>query len=146
MSSQSAVPGAASPNDAREMRELLQAAATASERAHSPYSKIRVGAALLGADGRTYTGCNVENASFGLTICAERAAAVQAVSAGVRSFRALAIATSLAEPMLPCGACRQFLVEFGSDLRIVMQGANGARSEARLAELLPRAFGPDALA
>ncbi len=123
--------------------ELLAAARAAAEKAYSPYSKIRVGAALQAADGRVFAGCNVENASYGLTICAERAAATRAVMDGAREFRSLAIWASLDEPLPPCGACRQFLAEFGGDLAVVIEGAKGGRIETSLGELLPQAMGPD---
>jgi cytidine deaminase len=97
--------------DDKQMDELFRLAAKAAEAAYAPYSKFRVGAALLGADGRIFTGCNVENRSFGLTICAERNAVFQGVAQGCRSFVALAIATPDG-PAGPCGACRQVLSEF----------------------------------
>jgi len=114
--------------------------------AHSPYSRIQVGAALRTRDGRTFTGCNVENASYGLTLCAERAAVVKAVSEGARDFAAIAIATSLPQALMPCGACRQVLHEFAPALRVLVVGADGRRVETSLAELLPDAFGPSDLA
>jgi cytidine deaminase len=135
---------APTPSRDGDVQDLMRAAVAASEQAYSPYSHIKVGAALLSADGQVFTGCNVENASFGLTICAERAAAVKAISAGARRFTAIAIATSLRDAMMPCGACRQFLLEFGGDVRVIVQGAAGPRVESTLAELLPDAFGPDA--
>jgi cytidine deaminase len=124
------------------VEELERAAAAAANAAYSPYSKVRVGAALLAADGRLFTGCNVENASYGLTICAERVAAAAAVAAGSRHWRAIAITSNRDEPLMPCGACRQFLFEFGRDLDVHVRGAAGARLVARLSELLPRPFGP----
>lgn len=124
------------------IQDLLRVAFAAAELAHSPYSKIKVGAALITAAGEVFSGCNVENASFGLTICAERVAAVKAISAGATRFAGIAIASSLDAPMMPCGACRQFLSEFSPDLWVVVQGRTGPRAQARLTELLPRAFGP----
>lgn len=123
----------------------MRAAVQALDRAYSPYSNVRVGAALLGADGRVHAGCNVENASYGLTICAERSAVFKAVSEGERAFRAIAIATSLADPLPPCGACRQVLAEFAPKLPVVLVGAKGRRTRTTLAKLLPHAFGPDDL-
>jgi cytidine deaminase len=121
---------------------LVAAARAVSERAHSPYSGVRVGAALATADGRVFAGCNVESASFGLTICAERAALVQAVAHGARSFEQLAVVANRAEPLMPCGACRQLLHELcGAELRVLCVGEDGARFETRLGELLPHAFG-----
>src|ERR1700741_5394164 len=108
-----------------QVQDLLRVAFAAAELAHSPYSRIKVGAALMAADGQVYSGCNVENASYGLTLCAERVAVVKAVSAGATRFRSLAIASSLDAPMMPCGACRQFLSEFAPDLDVVVQGKSG---------------------
>ena len=120
---------------------LLARAAEALENAWSPYSGLRVGAALLCDDGTVATGCNVENASYGLTICAERVAVAQAVASGRRAFRTIAIATEGERTVLPCGACRQVLAEFAPELSVVARSAGGALVEARLSELLPRAFG-----
>jgi cytidine deaminase len=125
--------------------QLLQLAATAAQLAHSPYSKIKVGAALQARDGQVFTGCNVENASYGLTLCAERVAMVKAISAGAREFSSIAIVTDQAKTLMPCGACRQFLYEFAPQLVVVCQGASGPRQQAVLSDLLPRAFGPDDL-
>ncbi|MBK7875947.1 MAG: cytidine deaminase [Planctomycetes bacterium] len=111
-------------------------------RAHSPYSGVRVGAALLTNDGRAFTGCNVENASYGLTLCAERVAVVKAVSEGATRFTTIAIASSTKEPLMPCGACRQTLQEFAPGLRVLVAGPRGPVREARLDELLPHAFSP----
>jgi homotetrameric cytidine deaminase len=122
--------------------ELVSRALGVMAHAYSPYSKIRVGAALRATDGRIFTGCNVENASYGMTWCAERTAIVKAVSEGARSFTALAIATSLDRALMPCGACRQVLFEFAPDLRVIVLGADGKRLETFLGDLLPEAFGP----
>ena len=100
-----------------EFKALVEKAATARELAYAPYSDFRVGAALLTTDGKTFTGCNVENASYGLSICAERTAICKAVSEGHKKFRAIAVAAS---PLAsPCGACRQFIVEFGKDITVI---------------------------
>ncbi len=123
----------------------MRVAHAAAVLAHSPYSKIQVGAALVSTSGEIFTGCNVENASFGLTICAERAAVAKAVAAGVTTFRTLAIASSQPDPLMPCGACRQVLREFATDLVIHVQGREGPRVDTTLAELLPRSFGPSDL-
>jgi len=121
--------------------ELAAAARSASENAYAPYSGLRVGAALLGKGGVMYGGCNVENSSFGLTLCAERAALVRAVAEGEKELKALVIYTPDAGPLSPCGACRQALAEFTPALPIVSLGRAGLRREFELSELLPQAFG-----
>jgi cytidine deaminase len=128
------------PLKAATIRRLVAAARAARRRAYAPYSRFRVGAALLAADGTVYTGANVENASYGLTICAERAAVAQAVSAGARRFVAVAVAAP-GPGVTPCGACRQVLAEFG-DLAVIVADARRATAPHifRLQELLPAAF------
>ena len=123
---------------------LIAAARSAQARAYAPYSNFRVGAALESADGSVFLGCNVENASYGLTICAERAAICAAVSAGVQRFRRAVVVSDTDPPAAPCGACRQVLAEFGVDLPIDGVGAKRTISW-RLSELLPEAFGPEQL-
>jgi cytidine deaminase len=120
---------------------LLQAAAEAAENAYAPYSGYRVGAALLTWEGHILTGCNVENASYGLTICAERAAVGAAVAreGPAMRIRALAVASVPAVPLAPCGACRQVILEFGEDAVIIFQGEDGLTA-ARAKELLPQGF------
>lgn len=118
---------------------LLEAAWAVRENAYAPYSDFSVGAALLASDGRVFCGCNSENLSFGLTICAERAAVCAAISAGVREFLAVAIVSHSREPVSPCGACRQVLAEFAPDLEICSSNQDGVVFRANLAELLPRA-------
>ena len=123
---------------------LISAARSAQARAYAPYSNFRVGAALESIDGEVFTGCNVENASYGLTICAERAAITAAVGAGVRRFRRAVVVSDVDPPAAPCGACRQVLAEFGLDLPIEAVGPQRSISW-RLADLLPSAFGPEQL-
>jgi homotetrameric cytidine deaminase len=122
---------------------LLRAAADAAARAHCPYSGFRVGAAVLSADGRVYAACNVENASYGLTICAERAAVFRAVAEGARSFKAVAVVADAGMIPWPCGACCQVLAEFCAD-DVPVYAARlsdlDAPLSARLGDLLPRAF------
>lgn len=123
---------------------LLDAARRAQANAHAPYSGFRVGAALEGDDGQVFVGCNVENASYGLTVCAERAAVCQAVASGVSRFRRVLIVTDAEPPVAPCGACRQVLAEFGTDLVVESVGPT-SRKSWRLEELLPDAFVKDVL-
>ena len=131
--------------DARVSDEALLALARAAMgRSYSPYSHYPVGAALLCADGRVYQGCNIENASFGLTNCAERTALFKAVSEGEREFVTIAIAAQGSAPW-PCGACRQALNELAPEIRVLVTWGEGQRAEATLRELLPKGFGPQDL-
>lgn len=124
--------------------ELVVAARTAMARAYAPYSKFKVGAALQAKSGRVYIGCNVENVSFGLTVCAERSALAAAVTAGEREFVRLVIVTSRRKAASPCGACRQVLAEFGVRLEVLL--VEGTRLKRfRLRELLPELFRMDRL-
>jgi len=123
-----------------EYRKLLAAAKAAQRRAYAPYSKFRVGAALLTKSGKIYTGCNVENASYGLTICAERVALAKAVSEGHRKFKAIAVVAPSAG-LSPCGACRQVLAEFGEMVVVCADSRNRQKLRLHLlSELLPHAF------
>jgi cytidine deaminase len=128
--------------------ELVAAARAARERAYAPYSGFRVGAALLTAQGDVVTAANVENASYGLAICAERSAVVAAIAAGSRDFVSIAVAGNGPDPVTPCGACRQVLREFpeGVDLEVLCAGETGDELvTTTLGALLPDSFGPEAL-
>jgi cytidine deaminase len=122
---------------------LLKTAARAARNAYAPYSHFHVGAAIVSEDGRVFSGCNVENASYGLTICAERNAMAAAVSAGIRRISAIAIVADGTTPEFPCGACRQVLAEFASDdtpVHIGMLKRRAPPRTTRLGDLLPDAF------
>ena len=120
-------------------KELLEAALAARERAYAPYSKFLVGAAVRAESGKIYTGCNVENASYGLTVCAERNALFSAVGAGERKFTALCVVGDTEEPISPCGACRQVVAEFKVPC-IILANLKGDVKEYTLEELLPYGF------
>lgn len=125
-------------------QELIALALEARKNAYAPYSGFAVGAALLTGDGQVFTGCNVENASYGLTICAERVALFTAVARGNRSLRAIAVVAGTDDYCSPCGACRQVLAEFGGDTRVYLANRHGAYRETTVAELLPGTFTLDA--
>lgn len=127
-------------------RRLEKAARAAAKASYSPYSKFPVGAAVLTTAGKIFTGCNVENASFGLCNCAERTAIFTAVAAGQRQLKAVAVYTPTRVPSSPCGACRQVINEFGPTALIVSVCDSDARIETTLDQLLPAAFGPGNLA
>jgi cytidine deaminase len=129
------------PPPPEQLRSLLLAARDAASRAYAPYSSFPVGAALAGADGSVHLGCNVENAAFGETICAERTAVLRAVADGVRSFTAVAVVGPTEETCWPCGSCRQVLSEFAPRLWVV-SGTPEEPELTTLDQLLPRAFGP----
>ena len=120
--------------------DLLTAARRARENAVAPFSKFQVGAALRTADGHVVTGCNVENATYGLTVCAERVALFKALSEGHRRFTHIAVVADTAEPTPPCGACRQLLWEFGGDLEVVLGNLQRETARHRLADLFPHPF------
>jgi cytidine deaminase len=124
---------------------LVSAARAVQQQAYAPYSGYRVGAAVEADTGAVFAGCNVENASYGLTLCAERAAVAAAVSAGVRRIRRAVVVTDSDPPAAPCGACRQVLSEFGADMTVEAVGP-ARTSRWSLRDLLPAAFGPEQLA
>lgn len=134
-----------SPIPAATLEKLERAARAAAKRAYAPYSKFRVGAAILGASGKIHSGCNVENASYGLTSCAERNAIFAAVAAGERAIQAVAIYTPTADPTAPCGACRQVIREFGPGALVISVCDGKGRKETTLGQLLPGSFGPEDL-
>jgi len=120
--------------------ELVALAAAVRKNAYAPYSGFPVGAALLARSGRVFTGVNVENASIGLSVCAERNAIAKAVAEGERDFVSLAVVTGAPEPTMPCGVCRQVMWEFGHDLRVIVEAAGGRRVVTSVSELYPRPF------
>jgi cytidine deaminase len=126
-----------------DYEDLIAKAMEARKKAYAPYSHFAVGAALLAKSGRVYTGCNVENASYGLSICAERTAVFKAVSEGERDFEAIAVVTE--KGVTPCGACRQVLMEFGEDIQVIVADEAGEYRVFGLQELLPEAFTPEHL-
>ena len=119
---------------------LVEAARAARLHAHAPFSRFQVGAALLTREGRVFTGCNVENATYGLTVCAERVAVWKAVSEGYRAFTRIAVVADTAEPTPPCGACRQILWELGGDLEVILANLEAPRALYRMRDLLPLPF------
>jgi cytidine deaminase len=127
----------------QEIEDLVTAATAVRLMAYVPYSGYAVGATLLAADGQIFTGCNVENASYGLTVCAERNAVFQAVARGARAIRAVAVVSE--NGVTPCGACRQVLAEFNPRMTVIVADLAGKRHAYSLPELLPDAFGPEYL-
>lgn len=121
------------------MGELEDAAIQAREKAYVPYSDFKVGAAVLGKSGRIYTGCNIENASYGLSNCAERTAIFKAISEGETALTTIAVVADTPEPVSPCGACRQVMAEFGIS-QIILMNLNGKRRIVNMDELLPFSF------
>jgi cytidine deaminase len=119
---------------------LIEAARAVRLNAHATFSQFKVGAALEAADGRIFTGCNVENATYGLTVCAERVAVWKAISEGYRRFVRVAVVADTEEPTPPCGACRQILWEFGGDLEVILANLTAEKARYRLLDLLPHPF------
>jgi cytidine deaminase len=128
--------------DWKRLEALIPEALGVRDNAHAPYSEFHVGAALVGESGRVYLGCNVENASYGLTQCAERTAVGRAVADGERRFKGIVIVTPSSPPSPPCGMCRQVLREFSADLPVVIANPQGERVRFRLGDLLPHSFDP----
>jgi cytidine deaminase len=122
------------------MKTLIDKAIAARENAHAPFSGFRVGAALEDANGHVFTGCNVENATYGLTVCAERVAVFKAISEGARKFKRLAVAADTNDLTPPCGACRQILWEFCGDIELTLANLHGKTETVPLKELFPRPF------
>jgi cytidine deaminase len=122
------------------MNKLLEAALAARANAHAPFSKFKVGAAIEDEAGRIFTGCNVENATYGLTICAERVAVFKAISEGARKFKRIAVAADTEVLTPPCGACRQILWEFCGDAELTLLNLQGKTETLHLKELFPRPF------
>ena len=122
------------------MSRLTEAALAARDHAHAPFSKFKVGAALEDESGRIYTGCNIENATYGLTVCAERVAVFKAISEGARKFRRIAVAADTETLTPPCGACRQILWEFCGDAELILVNLQGKSETLRLKDLFPRPF------
>jgi cytidine deaminase len=125
--------------------ELIEAARKARENAHTPYSHFKVGAAILDTNGTIHTGCNIENASYSLSVCAERVAIYKAVSQGVKSFQAIAIVADTEEAVSPCGACCQVLAEFSREMIVIMASLSGNVVYSTVEDLLPYAFTPKKL-
>lgn len=131
--------------DDKTIQKMKEIAKAASDNAYCPYSKFRVGAAVLSENGEIFSGSNIENASLGLTICAERNAIFQAVSKGHRTIRAIAVFTPTSTPTTPCGACRQVIREFGIDVEIYSFANKGNVLKFRLDQLLPHSFAPESI-
>ncbi len=121
-------------------RKLVNAAVKARKNAHAPYSKFKVGSAVLTDTGKIYAGCNVENASYGLTLCAERIAIGKAVSEGASNFEAIAVVVDTRVPVAPCGACRQSIFEFGKKITVIIVTTNGKTLVQTISNLLPYGF------
>ncbi|MFP4660714.1 MAG: cytidine deaminase [Halanaerobiales bacterium] len=126
--------------DKEEAKELIEIATEAREKSYSPYSKFPIGAALLTSEGKVFTGTNIENAAYGLTLCAERTAIFKAVSEGYRKFKAIAVVADTERPVPPCGSCRQVIQEFGDNIMVIMSNLNDAYQVYTIDQLLPAAF------
>ncbi len=124
----------------RTDKELIEAAADVRERAHAPFSGFKVGAAVETENGDVITGCNVESASYGLTMCAERAAIFAAVAQGTQRITRVAVVADSEKLTAPCGACRQVIWEFGGDVEVILSNLEGVKESVQMSELLPRAF------
>lgn len=124
-----------------DYKSLAAAAKRAKAYSYSPFSKFRVGAAILTKDGKVYTGCNIESSSYSLTVCAERTAIFKAISEGERSFRAIAIASDEKDFTPPCGACRQVIMDLAGDIEVILTNSKGKHKIVRASELLPLPFG-----
>lgn len=129
----------------KPLENLIAAATKARQNAFAPFSNFVVGAALETRSGKIYTGCNVENASYGLTVCAERVAIWKAVSEGERDFAQIVIVADTTEPTPPCGACRQIIWEFCGDIPVTLANLHGKSETIKMSELLPKAFGREFL-
>lgn len=129
----------------KEYEKLIREAEKARKKAYTPYSKFKVGAAVLCDDGKIFSGCNIENASFGLSICAERVAFFKAISEGSTKIIAIAVIGNTNKPCSPCGACRQVISEFGEDIPLIMTNLKGDVRIKKIKELLPEAFGKNDL-
>lgn len=127
-------------NPSFDFNDLITQAKEVCRRAYAPYSKFKVGAALLTSSGAVFTGCNVENASYGATLCAERNAVAAAVAAGEKEFAALAVVAGDGSYAFPCGICRQVLSEFNQDITVILSNAQGQIMQFKLTDLLPHAF------
>jgi cytidine deaminase len=125
-----------------DYKGLIQAARKAKTHSHSPYSKFRVGAAVMTKSGKIYTGCNIENSSYSLTVCAERTALFKAVSEGEKKFLALVISTDVNDFISPCGACRQVISDLAGDINIILTNGVGKTKIMKMKDLLPHPFIP----
>ena len=128
-----------------DINELINKAKNAREHSYSPYSRFKVGAALKTKNGMVFTGCNIENSSYGLSICAEREAIFKAISAGERDLDTIAIVTDSNKLITPCGACRQVMWEFSKDMTVIVANLKGEKKEFKIKELLAHPFGKNTL-